>query len=72
LAIGLASVGLLPFIPVLPGVGGLVALALGLLALRRAAPRRWLVVAAMFVGGAGFALALLQLAAALAAALGIA
>ncbi len=59
MAIGLVSLALLPFIPVLPGMGSLLAVALGLLALRQAT-RLWMPVVAVVTGGLGLALALAQ------------
>jgi hypothetical protein len=73
LAVALTSLALLPFVPILPGLGSVLAIVLGALAAgsQRVAPRRWLAVAAIVVGGGGLVLALAQLVIALAAALGV-
>ena len=70
LAAGLISLILLPFIPVLPGLGSLVAGILTLLAYPRAGRRRWLVFVIVPIAGLGILLALLQLTGAFSAALG--
>ncbi len=59
LAVGAASLILLPFVPLLPGLGSTAGLLLGLLSYRKA-QRRWVAVAAVAVGGLGVALALIQ------------
>ncbi len=66
----MVSLGLLPFIPILPGLGSLLALTLGLLAYRRLpAGRRGRAVVTIAIGGMGAMLALTQLLAALLAVL---
>ena len=72
LGIGLISLALLPFIPVLPGLGSLLALGLGLLARPPSPARRsWVAAAAVVAGAVGSMLALIQLTAALLSALGV-
>ena len=70
LGIGIASFLLLPFIPLLPGVGSVAALILGWLTLRRKEDV-FFAAAAVITGGAGIILLLTQLIAALLAVLGI-
>ena len=73
LVIGLTSVALSPFIPVLTGVGNVAGLALIVIAAQQSRPRRRLVVAAaLLANGVGLLAALVQLAAALASGLGLA
>jgi hypothetical protein len=68
LVVGLTSLALMPVVPILPGLGSLLALILALLALRGRG-RRWLVAVAILVSGGGLVLVVIQLAAALVAAL---
>jgi len=71
LVIGAVSLGLLPFVPILPGVGSLLVLAWGVLACGGAGRPRWLAVSAVVVGALGTFLAAVQLAAVLFAAVGV-
>lgn len=71
LAIAVASLLLLPCLPLLPGLASLLALGLGLRAYGGLAGPRWLAVLAGLTGGLGLTVALLQGAAALATALGM-
>lgn len=68
-AIALVSLALLPFVPILPGLGSL--LALGLLICYQEMGPRWLWVASAIVGAMGVLLAGAQLVAALATALSV-
>lgn len=66
---GGVSLVLMPLIPVLPGLGSLLALVFGLIAWRLEPRRRWLVLIAIVVSGSGLVLAASQLVAALSAVL---
>lgn len=66
LAVALASLALLPFVPILPGLGSMASVLLGVLSYgQENNRRRWIAVVAMVIGGLGTMLALIQLLAAL-------
>jgi hypothetical protein len=67
---GVASFLLLPFIPLLPGLGSVAALILGWFMLRQKKDV-FLAIAAVITGGAGIVLLLTQVIAALLAVLGV-
>jgi len=69
--VGLVSLLLLPFIPILPGLGSVLALVLGVLSLRARVRPLWTVVAAILLGSLGVFLAAVQVFAMLLSAAGI-
>ncbi|HEY77157.1 MAG TPA: hypothetical protein G4O00_13455 [Thermoflexia bacterium] len=71
LLIGIVSLGLLPFIPVLPGVGSLLVLAQGVLSWKGAGRPRWPAVVAIAIGALGSFLAAVQVATVLLSAVGV-
>lgn len=66
---GIVSLVLMPMVPVLPGLGSVVALVFGLVAWRIEPRRRWLVLIAIVVSSGGLILATVQLVAAFSAVL---
>lgn len=71
LAIGAVNLGLLPFVPILPGIGSLVVLAWGVFACGGARRPRWLAVSVVVVGALGAFLAAVQSVAVLFAVIGV-
>jgi hypothetical protein len=67
--VGIVSLVLMPMVPVLPGLGSVVALVFGLVAWRIEPRRRWLVLIAIVVSSGGLILATVQLVAAFSAVL---
>lgn len=68
--VGSVALGLLPFVPVVPGVGSVVVLAYGWAAGRRDGIACWSTAGALVVGVLGLALAAAQLLSAVASVLG--
>jgi len=61
LGLALTSLGLMPCVPLLPGLGSLAALGLSWLVVRRTGRWGWQIIAALAVAGVGLILALTQL-----------